>query len=43
MRIENVTALDAGTYLCVVKLLEAGGTKRDAEFKSDLIVLGENF
>src|SRR6218665_3150259 len=42
MRIENVTAFDAGVYRCLVRRHVRGGTETIAEFKSDLIVLGEN-
>jgi len=41
VRIENVTAFDAGTYRCVVRMYEMGGAETIAEFKSELIVLGE--
>ena len=43
IRIENVTASDAGTYRCVVRRSESGGTRTVAEFKSDLVVLGEHY
>ena len=43
MRIENVTVFDAGVYRCLVRRHVRGGTEKIAEFKSELIVLGENY
>src|SRR6218665_464938 len=43
MRIENVTTSDAGVYRCLVRRPVLGGTETIAEFKSDLIVFGENY
>lgn len=43
IKIENVTAFDAGAYRCVVRMHEMDGPKTIAEFKSELIVLGEDY
>lgn len=43
IKIENVTAFDAGAYRCVVRMHEMDGPKTIAEFKSELIVFGEDY
>lgn len=43
IRIENATASDAGTYRCVMRMSDLGGTRTVAEFKSNLIVFGKNY